>query len=153
MEWQTLCFSSCKNRKLKVKLWWVDARERKKRACFVPFILPEGYFFNIYVLSPCIVYWIHFRNIHTFAYQKTLLHTLLLFVFKIVKSLQCILNVPITQIHILILSVSAWMLFEGVFSHRKNFKVCLAIFATLCMKGLKPSLLSFCKYVLVVILC
>ena len=34
----------------------------------------------------------HFHNIHTFAYQKALHHTLLLLVFKIVESLQCILN-------------------------------------------------------------
>ena len=33
----------------------------------------------------CIVYWINFQNIYTFTYQKTLLHTLLLLVFKIVE--------------------------------------------------------------------
>ena len=48
----------------------------KKRAFFVPFILSEGNFFNFCVLLQCIVYWIHFQNIHTFTYQKTLLHTL-----------------------------------------------------------------------------
>ena len=31
---QNLCFNSYKKRKLKVKLWWVGARERKKRASF-----------------------------------------------------------------------------------------------------------------------
>ena len=46
---RTLCFNSYKNRKLKVKLWWVGARERKKRAFFVPFILLEGNFFKICV--------------------------------------------------------------------------------------------------------
>ena len=91
-ERESLCFSSYKNRKLKVKLWWVGARERKKRAFFVPFILSEGNFFNICVLSQCIVYWIHFQNIHTFTYQKILLHTLLLLVSKIDKSLQYILS-------------------------------------------------------------
>ena len=73
---RTLCCSSCKNRILKVKLWLVGARERKKKAFFVPFILSEGSFFNICVLSQCIVYWIRFQNIHTFIYQKTLFHTL-----------------------------------------------------------------------------
>ena len=34
----------------------------------------------------------HFQNTHTFTYQKTLLHTLLLFVFKTAENLQCILN-------------------------------------------------------------
>ena len=39
----------------------------------------------------------HFQNIHTFTYQKTLLHTLLLLVFKIVESLQCILKNQLFQ--------------------------------------------------------
>ena len=39
------------------------------------------------------MYWIHLQNIHAFTYQKKLLHTLLLLVFKIVKSLKCILIV------------------------------------------------------------
>ena len=34
---------------------------------------------------------------YTFAYQKILFHTLLLLVFKIVESLQCILNLIITK--------------------------------------------------------
>ena len=74
---QALYLSSYKNHKVKVKLWWLGARERKKGAFFVPFILSEGNFFNICVLSQCIVYWIHFQNIHNFRYQKTLLYTLL----------------------------------------------------------------------------
>ena len=40
-----LYFSSYKNRKLKVKLWWAGAPERKKGAFFVPFIL-----FTVYIL-------------------------------------------------------------------------------------------------------
>ena len=62
LERRTLWFSTYKNRKLKVKLWWVGAREWKKREFFVPFILSEGNFFNICVLSRCIVYWIHFQT-------------------------------------------------------------------------------------------
>ena len=92
LERRTLCFSSNKNRKLKVKLWWVGACEKKKRAFLVPFILSEGNFFKIYVLSQCIVYWMQFQNIHTFTYQKTLLHIPLLLVSKIVESLQWILR-------------------------------------------------------------
>ena len=87
LERRTLCFSSNKNRKLKVKLWWVGARERKKKTFFVPLILSEGYFFNVFISSQCIVYWINFQNIHTFKYKKILLYTLLLLVFKVVKSL------------------------------------------------------------------
>ena len=39
-----------------------------------------------------IEYWIKFQNIFIFTYQKALLHALLLLVFKIVDSLQCILK-------------------------------------------------------------
>ena len=47
LERRTVYFCLYKNRKLKVKLWWAGARESKKRAFFVPFILSEGNFFNI----------------------------------------------------------------------------------------------------------
>ena len=89
LERQILCFSSYKNRILKVKLWWVGARE-KKRAFFVRFILIER---NFCVLFQWIAYWIHFQNIHTFTWQKTFLYKLLLLDFKIVESLQRILRV------------------------------------------------------------
>ena len=92
LERWTSCFSSYKNRKSKIKLWWVGARERKKRAFFLPFILSKGNFRNIFVLSQCIVYWICFQNIHTLTYEKTLFHTLLLLAFKTVESLPCILK-------------------------------------------------------------
>ena len=45
-----------------VKLWWVGARERKKMAFFVPFILSKRSFFKICVLSQCIVYRTQFQN-------------------------------------------------------------------------------------------
>ena len=73
---QTWCFSSYKNYKLKVKLWRVGARKRENRAFFIPVILFEGIFFNICVLSQCILHWIHLQNIYTFIYQKALLCTL-----------------------------------------------------------------------------
>ena len=57
------------------------------RTFFVPFILSKGIFFNICVLSQCIVYWIHFQNVHTFTYQKTLLHTLFCLFLKWKKKL------------------------------------------------------------------
>ena len=78
-----------KIRKLKVKLWWVGARKRKKRAFFVAFILPEGNFFNICVLSQWILHWIHFQNIHTFAYQK---HYFIRLFFKSSKAFSVSLN-------------------------------------------------------------
>ena len=103
LERRTLCFSSYKNRKLKVKLWWLGARERKKRALFILFILSEGKLFKICILSQCIVYWIHFQNIHTFTNQKSWLHTLLLLVFKIVESLQCLHNSLMVPMYSLVL--------------------------------------------------
>ena len=66
--------------------------QKKKEGIFVCFIMTEGNFFNICVLSQCIVYCIHFQNIHTFTYQKTLLYSLQLLALKIFKSLQCILK-------------------------------------------------------------
>ena len=92
LERRTFYFSSYKNRKLKVEIWWVEAPKRKKRTFFVPFILPKAIFFNICVLSCCIVYWIHFQNMPTFTHRKTLVHTLFLLAFKIAESIQCILN-------------------------------------------------------------
>ena len=38
------------------------------------------------------MYRIHFQNIHTFTYQKALLHTLLILVFETVESHQRILK-------------------------------------------------------------
>ena len=71
LERRSLGFSSYKNHKLRIKLWWVGARERNKRLFFVPFLLPEGNFFKICVLSQCTVYWKHFQNINPFTCQKT----------------------------------------------------------------------------------
>ena len=60
---------------------------KKKEAIFVPFLfLSKRKFFNICVLSQCIVYWIYFWNIHTFTYQKTLLHTLFRLFLKSAKA-------------------------------------------------------------------
>ena len=67
---------------------WGSRKKKDWSFCTVYFV--KGNFFNICVLSECIVYWIHFQNIHTFTYQKTLLHILLLLVSKIVESGRCI---------------------------------------------------------------
>ena len=53
LERRTLCISSYKNRKLKVKLWWVGAGKRKKRASFVPLILSTFFTYKKH-------YFIHF---------------------------------------------------------------------------------------------
>ena len=59
---------------------------KKKEGFFVPFILSEENFFNIFVLSRCIVYLISLQNINTFTYQKTLLHTFFCFSKKSPKA-------------------------------------------------------------------
>ena len=92
-ERQTLCFSSYKNHKLKVKVWWVGALERKQRAFFVSFVLSEGNLFNISVLSQCIVCTEYtFRIFILLHIKKQYFIHFFLLDFKIVKSLQCILN-------------------------------------------------------------
>ena len=90
LERQILCFSSYRIHKLKVKLWWVGAGKRKKRAFYVPFIFREEIFL-IFVLSQCIAYCIHFQKIHTFTYQKSIISYAFFLFLKIIKSFQCIL--------------------------------------------------------------
>ena len=70
---------------------WSSQKKKEGIFCTVDFVRRK-LFFNICVLSQCIVYWTNFQNRHTFTYQKTLLHTLLLLFFKIIESLQCILK-------------------------------------------------------------
>ena len=74
LDGQAMCFNSYKNRELKVKVWWIGARERKKNAFFVTFILSEGSFFKVCVLSQCIV--LNKLSVYTFTYQITLIHKL-----------------------------------------------------------------------------
>ena len=95
-----LCFSSYKNRKLKVKLWWVGAPKRKKEGIFC--IVYFGYclYTVYYVLFNCIVYWIHFQNIHTFICQKTLLLTLFKLFWKLLKAVSVSLRTNILLHHI-----------------------------------------------------
>ena len=48
---------------------------KEKESIFCTFYFVRRKFFNIWVLPQCIVYWIHFQNINTFAYEKKILHT------------------------------------------------------------------------------
>ena len=97
LERRTVWFSPYKNRKLKVKFVMSWSSRKKKQGIFYTAYFVRRNFFNICVLSQCIMYWIHFQDIHTFTYQKILLHTLLWLLFKIVESLQCIRNFGIWQ--------------------------------------------------------
>ena len=73
LERRALCFNSCKNRKLIVKLWWVRARKRKKRA----------FLYRLFWILSEYTYFYISKNITSYTF---------LLVFKSVKSLQCILN-------------------------------------------------------------
>ena len=76
--------------KSKTVMSWSSWKKKEGIFCTIYFV--QRNFFNICVLSKFMVYWIHFHNVHIFTHQKALLHTLLLLVFKIVESSQCILN-------------------------------------------------------------
>ena len=103
LERRTLCSSSYKNHKLKVKLWWAGFLERKKRAFFVPFILSKGNFFNICVLSQCSMYVLSqcmFNTLSEYAYfyiSKNITSYTYLLVFKIVESLPLFMREKWTQ--------------------------------------------------------
>ena len=61
---------------IKSKTVMIWSSQKKKRAYFVLFTLSKRIFSTFFVLSQCMLYWIHFQNIHTFTYQKALLYTL-----------------------------------------------------------------------------
>ena len=66
-------------------------------------------FFNICVLSQCIVYRIHFQNIHTFTYQKTF-HTLFCLFLKQSKAFSVSLKTIFSRI-----PVRSWYQFDKIF--------------------------------------
>ena len=65
-ERRILCFSSYKNRKSKVKLWWVGASERKKRAFFVGF--------NLFTVSRFLCFMSMYSVLNTLSEYTTFLH-------------------------------------------------------------------------------
>ena len=69
-----IVFELIQEPQIKCKTVIVGARKEKKDIfCNVYFVRRN--FFNICALSQSTVYLIHFQNIHTFTYQKTILHT------------------------------------------------------------------------------
>ena len=52
---------------------WSSRLKKEGIFCIAYFVRKK--FFNICVLSQCILYWIHFQNMHTFTYQKILLNS------------------------------------------------------------------------------
>ena len=88
LERPTLRFSSYKNRKLKAKLSWVGARERKKEGifCSVYFALRKFVFYSIFSLLNILLEYTYF-----YIWKNTTSCTFLL-LFKIIERLQCFLN-------------------------------------------------------------
>ena len=97
---------------------------KKKEGIFVSFMLSEEYFFNICVLSQYIVYWIYFQNIHTFIYQKSLLHPRFCLFLKSPKAF----SVPLRNIYFkehLSMAASAFFL---RMLHFRNFIYFISLF-------------------------
>ena len=92
-EWGTLCFSSYKNCKLKVKLRWVGARERKKEGifCTVYFLRRIIFFISMYSVLNTLSEYTYFYK------QKTLLHTLFCLFLKLSKAFSVSLNAKETS--------------------------------------------------------
>ena len=111
LEKRTLSFSSYKNGKLKVKLWW--AHERKKSAFFVPFILFEEICFNICALFQCI----HFRIyilLHI-PYLSKNIHTLFCLFLISSRAFSVLLRISHVSFHN---SLRQKQSFAGVFQNR-----------------------------------
>ena len=96
-----MCFSSYKNCKLKVKLWWVGAREIKRGYFCTVYFLSRKPFFNVFHLnmssSQCFIW--HCHHHHTIEDQIT--YTFLL-VFKIVECLQYVLKCCLLHIDLIL---------------------------------------------------
>ena len=96
-----MCFSSYKNCKLKVKLWWVGAREIKRGYFCTVYFLSGKPFFNVFNLnmssSQCFIW--HCHHHHTIEDQIT--YTFLL-VFKIVECLQYVLKCCLLHIDLIL---------------------------------------------------
>ena len=53
--------------KSKTVMTW-SSRKKKKSIFCIAYFAQRGFYFKICVWSRCIVYWIHFHNLYTFAY-------------------------------------------------------------------------------------
>ena len=107
---------------------WSSQKKKKGIFCTIYFV-QRNFFFLIFVSSQCIVYWIHFQNINTFTYQKTLLHTLFLLVFIIVRSLQRILNLVCLRFCLLVNIAQSYLIFH----FRINCMLSLVILSFPCL--------------------
>ena len=135
LERQTLYIRLCKISELNIKLWWVEVRERKKSAFCDPFILPEGIFFNICILSQCIEYWTLLDSLYYYYLLIILflspLSLLLLLLLLILSLLSSSLLLPYIIIFTIILSFLFWFMWSildrRVFAVKNYFKLYIII--------------------------
>ena len=107
-------------------------KEKREHFLYCLFCLKE-IFYLLYFIR-CIVYWIHFYNIHTFTYQKNL-HTLFIQIFKAFSVRLRFGTIYFSGEIILLINSSMY----NVFKWPAHFKLCLIIdhFGTFYVKGLK----------------
>ena len=89
--------------------------KEKRRTFLYRLFYRKGSLLRLIFISQCIVYWIHFQNIHPVTYQETLLHIL----FKIVKTF----SVSLSKNNVTVSFISKWKpkaksLFSNFFSHK-----------------------------------
>ena len=129
LERQTSCFSSYKNQLWKVKLWWAGSRERK-RVHFLKLLFCPKYILNICVLSQmCSI--LNKLSEYIYFYISKNIHTLLLRVFKIVESLQCIAK--LTEMKFLWRHVTTVVVVVSVF-FKFNYLISSPIVAIISVK-------------------
>ena len=111
-----LVLSPCKNCKLKVKLWWVGACKRKGIFCTVYFVWRKFFKHLHSVLSTL-------SEIHI-CISKNITSNTFLLVFKIVQSLQCILEGNLISLHFLDVSMLKWYFYCFHVFWKYLWKVC-----------------------------
>ena len=108
-------------------------KEKREHFLYCLFCLKE-IFYLLYFIR-CIVYWIHFYNIHTFTYQKNL-HTLFCLFLKSPKAFSVRLRFGTIYFSgeiILLINSSMY----NVFKWPAHFKLCLIILGHFILKGWK----------------
>ena len=81
--------------KSKTVMSWSLQKKKENTFCTIYFVWRK-FFKHICFLSQCLWYYMHVHNIHTFTYQKTLLHTLFSLFLKSLKAFSVSLKQSIT---------------------------------------------------------
>ena len=95
---------------------WSSRKKKDGIFCTVYFV--RKFFFNICVLFRCVVYWIHFQNIHAFTYQKTLLSTLFCLFLESSKAFSVSLIISPLSLH----NFCIYLTVKTSYRFRKDFR-------------------------------